>query len=250
MGEGKFIDRTGEENINNQGLKMKIIEYYNSGNITIEFEDGSVRKNIDYGNFKKGQVKSLYYPTVCNIGYLGEIEKITKKERSYRIWEHMLERCYDKKSKSYPSYGAKGVTVCEEWHCYKNFKDWYDMNVYTVEDERMEIDKDILNKDNKIYSPDNCILVPQRINGLFIRNYNDDKSLPIGIRLEHGKYRVQIRIDKKTKHIGMFDNLEKAFESYKKAKEEYIKEVANEYKDKIPQKLYKAMYNYKVEITD
>ena len=34
----------------------------------------------------------------------------------------------------------------------------------------------------------------------------------------------------------------------KEFKENYIKEVANEYKDKIPQKLYEAMYRYKVEI--
>ena len=34
------------------------------------------------------------------------------------------------------------------------------------------------------------------------------------------------------------------------AKEKYIKEVADEYKDKIPQKLYEALYAYKVEITD
>ena len=33
-------------------------------------------------------------------------------------------------------------------------------------------------------------------------------------------------------------------------KENYIKQVAEEYKDKIPDKLYEAMYNYKVEITD
>lgn len=36
----------------------------------------------------------------------------------------------------------------------------------------------------------------------------------------------------------------------KEFKENYIKEVANEYKDKIPQKLYEAMYRYKVEIDD
>ena len=43
---------------------------------------------------------------------------------------------------------------------------------------------------------------------------------------------------------------EEAFRAYKQFKEDYIKQVADEYKDKIPQKLYDAMYNYKVDITD
>ena len=33
-------------------------------------------------------------------------------------------------------------------------------------------------------------------------------------------------------------------------KENEIKLTADQYKDKIPKKLYNAMYNYKVEITD
>ena len=44
-----------------------------------------------------------------------------------------------------------------------------------------------------------------------------------------------------------------AFNIYKKSKEKVIKEVADYYKNKypdFPQKLYDALYNYKVEITD
>ena len=52
------------------------------------------------------------------------------------------------------------------------------------------------------------------------------------------------------KHLGYFDTANEAFEAYKKAKENYIKEVADEYKDKIPVELYKAMYAYEVNIDD
>ena len=49
----------------------------------------------------------------------------------------------------------------------------------------------------------------------------------------------------------VFDNKEDAFyDGYKPFKEAYIKEVAKDYKDKIPQNLYDAMINYVVEITD
>ena len=51
-------------------------------------------------------------------------------------------------------------------------------------------------------------------------------------------------------HIGNYHTEEEAFCAYKKFKEEYIKCVANEYKDLIPNKLYKAMMEYEVEIND
>lgn len=70
------------------------------------------------------------------------------------------------------------------------------------------------------------------------------------------KYRAYCNIyDEKTKryknkHLGYFYSVEEAFNVYKEFKENYIKQVANYYKDKIPTKLYDALYNYKVEITD
>ena len=43
---------------------------------------------------------------------------------------------------------------------------------------------------------------------------------------------------------------EEAFQAYKVAKEAWIKEVADKWKDKLDPKVYKAMYEYQVEITD
>lgn len=43
------------------------------------------------------------------------------KNKSYRCWRSMLQRCYNKKSKFYNYYGGRGITVCERWHTYKNF---------------------------------------------------------------------------------------------------------------------------------
>ena len=52
------------------------------------------------------------------------------------------------------------------------------------------------------------------------------------------------------KYLGVYDAAEEGFEKYKIEKERYIKEVADHYQHKIPPKLYRAMYNYKIEITD
>ena len=51
------------------------------------------------------------------------------------------------------------------------------------------MDKDILVKHNKIYSPDTCMFVPQTINNLFVKNNKNRGKSVIGISLHKcGKY--------------------------------------------------------------
>ena len=74
--------------------------------------------------------------------------------------------------------------------------------------------------------------------------------MPTGITRCGNRYKVYIGINYKRVYLGTFDSVEEAFYYYKEAKEKEIKRVADLYKDKIPTKLYVAMYNYEVEITD
>ena len=249
----KFIDRTGETTINKQGLKMKIIKYNGCLDIDVEFEDGYIATNVKYAHFKESNIKNPYFKTVLNIGCVGNVSTIDenkKQLKSYTIWKSMLQRCYDINCKNYKNYGGKGVVVCDEWLCYENFKKWYDEYYYEVDGERTELDKDILIKGNKIYSPESCNFVPKNINILF-KKHKKQYDLPLGVLLHKGKYASQLRSHTgKTKWLGYFNTPEEAFYVYKEAKEKEIKRVADLYKDKIPQKLYKAMYSYEVEITD
>ena len=50
--------------------------------------------------------------------------------------------------------------------------------------------------------------------------------------------------------MGYYETQEKAFEIYKYYKEKNIKQVADYYKDQIPNELYQGLYSYEVEITD
>lgn len=118
----------------------------------------------------------------------------------------------------------------------------------------MHLDKDILVKGNKIYSPETAIFVPERINELFSKrnkNNNHNKNLPVGVTLtKSNKFRARCNRKNGSVHLGCFDSKEEAFEAYKQFKEDYIKEVADEYKDKIPKKLYEALYRIEVNIYD
>lgn len=174
----------------------------------------------------------------------------------------MLKRCYDEKRLiKQPSY--KNCIVCEEWHNFQNFAKWYEENYYNIEDEIMCLDKDILCHNlklkNKIYSPKTCLIVPQRINVLFVgikNNIKDKYDCGKNFDKRRKKFRARCNINKTNKNeasLGYYDNPEEAFEAYKTFKESYIKQVADEYKSKypqFPQRLYEAMYSYQVEITD
>lgn len=46
----------------------------------------------------------------------------TGRTKEYGAWRKIKERCYSKTCKKYPSYGGRGITVCEQWrHSYENF---------------------------------------------------------------------------------------------------------------------------------
>ncbi len=84
----------------------------------------------------------------------------------YPVWSEMKSRCSNMKNKSYIYYGAKGVTVCEEWvNDPKAFINWAESNGWR---KGLEIDKDILSREKNIspaiYSPDTCTILSHREN--------------------------------------------------------------------------------------
>lgn len=258
---GSKIDRVGEENINNFGSKMVIKEYRKYSDIDIYFpEYNCTVKNREYSKFKKGQIRCPYERKYFETGYLGEgnykVRENGKLTRVFSTWNNMLRRCYSEKyHEKQPTY--KECTASEEFHNFQNFGDWDSENFYTVDNERMCLDKDILVKHNKIYSPETCIYVPQTINNLFIKRNNKRGDLVIGTHYyKNGKYVAQCHIinpktgKSKQKTLGYYDTEIEAFKVYKYHKEKNIKMVADYFKSQIPQNLHDGLYNYIVEITD
>lgn len=249
-----IIDRTGEEKTNSFGSLMKIANYRNYNDIDIYFPKYDwLGEHLQYGNFKRGNISCPYEKRVFNIGYLGEgkynASINSKCTKHYNVWKGILERCYDPKYiKKRPTY--TGCEVCPEWHSFQIFAEWADKNYYEIEGQRMALDKDILCKGNKIYSPNTCVFVPTRINSLFVKSDNKRGNCPIGVTYKKQKYVASCNINGKQKNLGCYTTPEEAFQVYKNFKEQYIKEIAEEYKNVIPQKLYKAMLRYQIEIDD
>lgn len=254
---GEKINRVGEIAYNNFGSKMIISEYRTNKDIDVYFPQYNWTKyNTKYVNFKKGQINCPFEPRNFGVGFIGDglykSRENGKNTKCYDTWRHMLTRCYDKKyQEKYPTY--IGCEVCKEWLNFQNFAKWYEDNYYKIEDDLMYLDKDILNKGNKIYSPQTCVFVNNRINVLFIKSDKKRGGYPIGVRYHKRDKIYEANCDDsngKQIYLGRFSTPEEAFYIYKQFKEKVIKQVADEYKDKIPKKLYEAMYRYEVEITD
>ena len=251
-------ERLGETVMQNCGELAFIVEYVNARDITIQFKTTGEVVKTDYGTFVKGGVKSHFTPSVFGVGINGlepTRDENGKMFDSYTCWISMLQRCYSAKfQEKQPTY--IGCCVSDEWLYYPNFKKWYDENYYKINNKKSQLDKDILIKGNKIYSPATCVFVPNFINSLFTKRQNGRGDFPIGVSYckTSKKYQARLNVFKDGKsigkYLGCFNTVNEAFEVYKQAKEEYIKEVADNYKDKIPVELYEAMYTYEVNIDD
>lgn len=248
--------RIGETFSTNEGYTIEIIDYNNNKDVTVRFlDDHGFVKKTRYAECRSGKIKNPYHKGICNVGYVGVGEHKTsingKETPACKRWHGVLRRGFDTRVKEEsPTY--KDSSVCEEWHNFQNFAKWYDDNYYEVGGEKMELDKDILVKGNKVYSPETCVFVPRTINLLFTKSDKARGNTPIGvcyIKRDNG-YRAFCSTNGGHWHSQLFKTEREAFNAYKDFKEQYIKEVAEHYKPYIPTKLYEAMLNYKVEITD
>lgn len=247
----KQINRIGEINVNRYGSTMIIEKYNGKSDIIVRFIETNNLVTTHYVSFKNGQVRNPYDRSLYGKGFLGEgVYKASENNihtPQYRKWKDMLKRVFNEKYQTIqPTYF--GTEIVDEWLNFQNFARWYDENFYEIEDEVIHLDKDILVKGNKLYSPETCVFAPKFINNLFTKHNALTRELPIGVYFDKwtGKYKTKCS-DGATRS---FETPEDAFREYKTYKEKLIKDTANRYKNQIPSKLYKAMMNYIVEITD
>ena len=89
-----------------------------------------------------------------NMSSLFSIHKMTNTPL-YRMYRNMLNRCYYKGSDHYESYGARGITVCDEWKT--GFEAFYQWAVNHGYENGLSIDR--VDVDGN-YCPENCRFIP------------------------------------------------------------------------------------------
>lgn len=185
---------------------------------------------------------------VCGVG-LNDIP-MSGKSVALRYWNNMLTRCYNPK---YPrcKNNNRNTFVCEEWLTFSNFKKWFDENYV----KGYHLDKDLIQKGNRVYSPQYCCFIPGEINTALTICERSVKGLPLGVYFyaPTNRYNTQIfDIENNKRIVHVHDTIESAFMEYKDVRERNIKHLAKLYysKGEISEKIYNALMGYEVEITD
>lgn len=142
----------------------------------------------------------------------------------YRKWFDMLNRCYSNK---YPTY--EGCYVCDEWLRFTTFKSWMEQQDY----ESKHLDKDILVKGNKVYSPETCVFVSLDLNNFVLESTKTIGDCLLGVTLDAcGKFRAQCnRSTTGKRYLGLYDTQEQAHDAWRKQKHDIACKLADEQTD-------------------
>tara|TARA_R110002124_G_scaffold230373_2_gene395477 strand:- start:4525 stop:5301 length:777 start_codon:yes stop_codon:yes gene_type:complete len=234
----------------NGGCKAKVINYTNSKNVLIEFQDKHKYQTVTTKtHIKSGSVKNPYQPSVAGMGYVGVGRHVasvgTKSTPEYMLWKQMIYRCYDRSQQErQPTY--KGCTVCDEWLNFQNFAEW--LSAQSNYKDGYELDKDLVLKGNKQYSPKACRFIPKKLNVILNNCEASRGQHPLGVcfNKNENRFAAAIRIDGKKKGLGYFDTASEAYEVYVDAKESYVKSEAQRFKGDIDDDVFNALMSWKV----
>lgn len=174
---------------------------------------------------------------VCGVGINDAQYYVTKHDSTgkkivwacpyYEKWRAMIKRCY---MISYhirnPTY--KGCSVCEEWLTFSNFKAWMELQQW----EGNELDKDLLVKGNKQYSPSTCLFIPNFINNFICLKGRMRGKHPLGVYEQKTKYKspymCKIQVGQgyaKQKYVGVFTTVAECHKAWQSEKIKRGKEL-------------------------
>lgn len=208
--------------ITTEGYKCILVDGGTKGGaVTAQIENYIFESYIQ--PIKAGNITYPFHPSFLGIGYIGVGKYKTKENKKatkvYISWSGILERAYsDNYHKTRPTY--KNVTVCEEWHNFQNFAEWfYEKSNYQ---EGWALDKDLLSENNKVYSPETCIFIPPELNGFLANNTSANTSGATGVHFEKstGKFMARITdvVSKERLYLGVFNTIKEAENVYNNAR--------------------------------
>ena len=238
---------------NNSG-DIEVLSYTNSKNVEIKFLKSGNVTTVYSSNIVNGTIKDVYSPTLYGVGIVGSkyVTRFNSKSLpQYEHWKGMIRRCYnDKERGKFETYND--CTVSENFLHYEYFYEWCNKQI-GFNCDNFDLDKDLLVKGNRVYSEHTSIFLPREINSALTKNGKTRGEHLIGVSWHKATNKFIARVDvglKNQKHLGLFNTEIEAFNTYKIAKESYLKHLAEKWKDKIDPRAYNALMNYQVDITD
>lgn len=159
----------------------------------------------------------------------------------------MIRSKNDKYKEYRPTY--KDVTVSENFTNFQFFAEWCNKQIGFGQ-QGFVLDKDLLIPQNKIYSENSCVFVPDVINSFLTFVRQKDSGLPVGVTWceSEGKYKSYCsQLNGKNKTLGRFSNPSDAYIAYCGFKEAMARKLAETYKDQVDPRVTESLLSFKVE---
>lgn len=216
-------ERKNYSGINNHGLKFKVIKYIHINSVMIEFEIDKLQKTYSWDVIIKGKCKHPNTKKGLTVSY----------SIAYDVWSSLKRRTINTNKNNFldNKHTYENVILCDEWLLFENFEKWFNINYI----ENYHLDKDLfcMNK-NKIYSPKTCCFLPLILNNQFKKYLKPTQTGFQNIFPSKNNFKVIIN----NKTIGSYKNIPDAQKAYITAKLNYIKNLTEEFKDKLKQNVY------------
>jgi hypothetical protein len=144
----------------------------------------------------------------------------------YQKWQNMLYRCGEKYQKAHPSY--TGCTIHPDWIYLSSFIKWVDSQP-NKDWQTSFLDKDVLRVGNKVYSPNNCAFVEERVNKFILDRSAARGEYLIGCYLHRGKFKAKCGnpFTKESDTLGYFHTELEAHLAWKAKKHELACQLAD-----------------------
>ena len=238
---------------------FKVLKYNNAKDVEIQFLKTGFETSVRLGQVKSGSIKDPYSPSVYGVGIVGTKYPITingVQTKEYVLWKRMLERCYSDSAYQKRRQTYEGCEVSDKFKSYEYFYEWCHSQIGFGNDGNgnpFHLDKDLLVKGNKVYSENTCVFIPAEINSLLIKREALRGGYLIGVCWNKTNKAFMAQVGKgkgRSENLGYFKTELEAFNTYKKAKEAFVKEQAEKWKSQIDLRAYNALMNYEVNIDD
>ncbi len=164
----------GREPNDMQGRPVYIVQFDKTGYTTIARKDTILNNGI----------RDPFYPSHAGVGFIGDYKIESELDKNlYKVWSHMLNRCYNPNCKEYKFYGNKGIFVCNRWLSFerfvndvKNLPNWREKKLNL---KNYQLDKDYYH--SNCYSPDTCVWLKSSENRKYQKKNQNQLRRPLPI---------------------------------------------------------------------
>ena len=245
--EAKKIE-VGDIFSTNAGGEVEVVEYRGALEVVVKHLDKWGHEDVVQTDLlRKGVVKNPYKPSVFGKGFMGvgkyrASSAPSRQSPAYKAWVGLIRRTYEP---SYLSSGRNiyGSTVCEEWHNFQNFAEWF-YNEPNSDNPEFRLDKGMRVWGGRLYSPETCSYVPKCFHVWMTTKPRVSRELPRGVHPSGAKYLVMLNGDGRNNYLGTFETVAEAQEVYEYNLHKKYRQLAIEHCDEIHPEVYDNLMEF------